>query len=200
MKGHPAKHKKPLPTPQDKEGFETFEQLVRKNTGWMLKLANRILNDEAEAENAVQNAFSNIYKGLDGFENRASIKTWIHRIVINEALMLLRKKKQLNEQSLDEFLPQFDYNGCRIEQGAATWDTAETHLTTRQTRETISKEISELPDGYRIVLVLRDIEAIPTTEVAAMLNLTTTNVRVKLHRARAALKKRLDPLILRGEL
>jgi len=178
----------------------SFEKLVRENIGWMLSLANGILRDMACAEDAVQSAFANIHKGLDGFENRASLKTWMHRIVVNEALMILRKSNRLKEQPLDLPSPKFDANGCRIVTEAVTWDTPETELTSQQTFTIVRNEIDCLPDAYGLILLLRDIEEIPTAEVAEMLNLSEANVRVRLHRARAALRIRLEPLILRGAL
>ena len=166
----------------------------------MLGLAARILNDKAKAEDAVQSAFAKIYKGLEGFENRADVKTWIYRIVVNEALMTLRKAKRLNEQSLDELLPVFDENECRVVPSAVTSDTAETALESQQSTEIVKSEIGNLPELYRVVLILRDIEEITTAEVATLLDMSEANVRVRLHRARAALKKRLEPLITRGAL
>ena len=178
----------------------SFEKLVRENIGWMLSLANRMLRDKAQAEDAVQNAFANIHKGLDGFENRSALRTWMHRIVVNEALMILRKTDRLKEQPLDGLLPQFDDNSCRIVEGAITWETPETKLTMQQTLVIVRKEVSLLPEAYGLILLLRDIEGIPTAEVAEMLDVSEANVRVRLHRARAALKKRLEPLIAKGAL
>lgn len=71
-----------------------FEDIVRENIAWMLVVARRILTDQAISEDAVQEAFSKIHKNLDGFEGRSSLRTWMHRVVVNEALMLLRKQKR----------------------------------------------------------------------------------------------------------
>lgn len=185
---------------QDAEGSTAFEKLVRDNIVWMLSLANKMLKDTAKAEDAVQSAFANIHKNLDRFENRASVKTWMHRIVVNEALMVLRKTKRLKEQQLDGLSPSFDANGCRIVTEPVTWDTPETELTSQQTLAIVRNEINSLPEAYGLVLILRDLEGISTAEVAVILDLTQANVRVKLHRARAALKKRLEPLIRGGAL
>jgi len=169
-----------------------FEKLVRENISWMLSLANRILRDTAQAEDAVQSAFANILKGLDGFQNRSALKTWMHRIVVNEALMILRKTNRLKEQPLDGgLLPKFDDNSCRIVEEAVTWETPETKLTAQETLVIVRNEVNSLPEAYGLVLLLRDIEGIPTAEVAEMLGVSEVNVRVRLHRARAALKKRL---------
>ncbi|MEH6524217.1 RNA polymerase sigma factor [Sulfitobacter sp.] len=200
MTEQPDTHGLSSSSSQDDEASVAFEKLVRENISWMLALANRMLSDKAKAEDAVQCAFANIHKGLKGFEKRASLRTWMHRIVVNEALMVLRKFRRLNEQSLDGLSPKFDTNGCRIVTEAVTWDTPETKLTSQQTFTIVRSEINSLPETYRLVLVLRDIEGISTVEVAKILGVTEANVRVRLHRARAALKKQLEPLISRGAL
>lgn len=175
-----------------------FESLVRDNITWILSLANGILNDSARAEDAAQLAFVKIHQGLDQFEGRSTLKTWMHRIVVNEALMILRKDKKCAEISIDVMLPLFDRNGCRIAEGLITRETGESVLTTKQTSHEVRRLISELPDRYRTVLQLRDIEEMTTGQVASILGISDANVKVRLHRARAALKKGLEPLFSGG--
>jgi RNA polymerase sigma-70 factor (ECF subfamily) len=177
---------------------DTAEKLVRENAGWMLVLAGRMMNDSALAEDVVQEALINALKGLPRFERQSSLKTWLHRITVNVALSKLRKHKRLAEQSIDELLPEFDRYDCRIERPwthlASVHDMAENEETRAQVRE----GIRALPDPYRIVLQLRDIEGYDTGETAKLLETSESNVKVRLHRARAALKKLLEP-VLRGE-
>jgi len=175
-----------------------IEAFVRDNTPWMLRLANRMLRDQGLAEDTVQAAFASIFGALGKFEGRSSLKTWMHRIVANQALMQLRKDRRLQETSIDALLPEFDASGCRIEDDWNTVETPEKVLEQAQTKGAVRALIDTLPDAYRIVLVLRDIEELSTAEVAEMLELTEANVKVRLHRARAALKKLLEPLI-RGQ-
>lgn len=177
-----------------------FESIVRDNIAWMLAVARRILQDPAMSEDAVQNAFSKIHQNLDEFEGRSNLKTWMHRIVVNEALMLLRKIKRKNEQSIDPLLPEFDQNGCRIDNPFIVPETSENQLQTQQVREIIKGKIAALPEQYRIVLVLRDIEELSTSDVSEALGLSEANVKVRLHRARAALKKLLEPMMRGGAL
>ncbi len=171
------------------------ERFVRQHAGWMLALARRMVRNSAEAEDAVQNAFTNIFKSLSRFDERSSVKTWMHRIVVNEALMAMRKTHRLREEPIDELLPVFDENGCRIEADWATFQTPEAVLQQSQASAKITELINALPENYRIVLMLRDIEELSTEEVAEMLDLSQANVKVRLHRARAALKKLLEPLM-----
>ena len=175
------------------------EQLVRDNIGWMLVLARRMLNDRALAEDTVQEAFISAFRGLDGFQQRSSLKTWLHRITVNASLMKLRQLKWLGEQSIDEYQPEFDQYDCRIEAPWSYLVEAEDILENERLRALVVEKIAILPDAYRIVLQLRDIEEYDTGEVAELLDISISNVKVRLHRARAALKKILEP-ILRGEI
>lgn len=175
------------------------EALVRENIGWMLALAERLLRDRNLAEDCVQEAFLSAFRALPGFEGRSSLKTWLHRITINACLNKLRRIKRLAEQPIDDLLPEFDSQECRIE---APW----THLASvheiQESEELCAQVtacIGELPNSYRIVLQLRDIEGYDTAEVADLLEISEQNVKVRLHRARAALKKLLEP-ILREEV
>ncbi len=187
-----------LPTLQsgDRDGTRRF---VRAHAAWMLAVARRILKDADLAQDAVQTGLVNIFKNLHSFDGRSSVRTWMYRIVVNEALQTVRKRQALAEEPIDDLMPVFDASGCREEQRWATIETPESLLQRAQTRARVAEGIARLPDAYRVVLVLRDIEELSTQEVATLLDLSEANVRIRLHRARAALKKRLEP-VLRGEL
>lgn len=175
------------------------DELVRANIGWMLALAERLLRDRGLAEDVVQESFLRAYEGLAGFEGRSSIESWLHRITVNTALSKLRQLKRLAEQSIDEHLPEFDRFDCRIELPWSHLATVEEVIENDETRQRVYETIGELPDSYRIVLQLRDIEEYDTSEVATLLGISQSNVKVRLHRARAALKKLIEP-ILRAEV
>lgn len=174
------------------------EKMVRDNAGWMLVLAERMLNDAALAEDVVQEALINAINGLERFEEKSSLKTWLHRITVNAALSKLRKQKRLAEQSIDAFLPEFDQYDCRIEQAWAYLASAQEIAEGAEIRAHVAECIRNLPDAFRVVLQLRDIEGYDTGETAKLLEISEANVKVRLHRARAALKKILEP-VLRGE-
>jgi RNA polymerase sigma-70 factor (ECF subfamily) len=175
------------------------QQLVVENIAWMLKLAERLLQDRGLAEDAVQDAFISAFRGLEKFEQRSSLKTWLHRITVNAALTRLRQKKRRAEQSIDDDLPEFDQYDCRLESPWQSLMSLEEVIESNDLCQRVNESINTLPDSYRIVLQLRDIEGYDTREVAEQLELSEANVKVRLHRARAALKKRLEP-ILRGEV
>jgi len=127
------------------------------------------------------------------------LKPWLKRIVVNTSLMQLRKIQRRAEQSLEQCLPEFDKQGCRIENTSAFLIGTEAVLESVLLQSSVHNALTQLPDDYRIVLLLRDIEGYDTGEVADLLEITTSNVKTRLHRARSALKKLLEP-VLQGEL
>lgn len=175
------------------------ETLVRRHAGWMLAVAGRFTRDRALAEDCVQEAFANAFSHLSKFERRSSLKSWLHRIVVNQALMKLRTRRARKEQHMDELMPEFDTDSCRIEQPWRQIRTPEQIVGDDHLRALVLSKIHELPDPYRNVLLLRDIEEMTTAEVAEALDISETNVKVRLHRARSALKNLLEP-VLRGDV
>lgn len=181
-----------------KSGNTDEEALVRNNIGWMLGLAERLVGNKAQAEDVVQEALINALRGLADFEGRSQLKTWLRRITINAAISSLRKQNRLAEQPIDELLPEFDRFDCRIEDRWTQLKSVDEVLASSERRTTVLNAVRSLPESYGLVLQLRDIEGYDTAEVAEMLNLSASNVKVRLHRARAALKKLLEP-VLRNE-
>ena len=181
---------------RDGEGA-SYEQLVRTYGGRLLAVARRLVRHEEDARDCVQEAFLQAFRNIEKFEQRASLGSWLHRIVVNAALMKLRARGRRPEQSIEDLLPQFDADGQRLEPEAELAVSLEL-LERREVREAVRRSIDQLPDGYRNVLLIRDIEGYDTEETAALLGLTPGAVKTRLHRARAALKTLLEPIV-RGE-
>ncbi|MFT6904693.1 MAG: RNA polymerase sigma-70 factor (ECF subfamily) [Oleiphilaceae bacterium] len=175
------------------------ELLVRENIGWMIPLASRMLQDRQLAEDVVQESLINAFQSLESFEGRSSLKTWLHRITVNIALAKLRKMKRLEELNVDYNLAEYDRYECRIESRWENLVSIQEVLESDSLSALVRQKISALDDPLRIILQLRDIEGYDTDEVADLMGLSKSNVRVRLHRARAALKIILEPL-LRGEM
>lgn len=171
---------------------EAFETLVRTHSGRMLSVCRRILRNDEEARDAVQEAFVSAFRGISKFEGNCQLGTWLHRIAVNASLMRLRSKKRRPEASIDALLPDFKEDGhARIE--PRDWSPSATQLIeTRETGEFVRGCIDLLPDLYRTVLLLRDIEELDTSEAALILGVSEGVVKVRLHRARQALRKLLS--------
>ncbi len=172
---------------------DAFERVVRAYGGRMMAVAFRFLRHEQDAQDAVQDAFLSAFKSIKKFQQASRLSTWLHRIVVNAALMKLRTKRRKPERPIEDLLPRFHEDGHQnnpSEQWAVTFDTA---VRDRELRAMVRKSINELPDSYRTVLMLRDIEQFTTAETADMLEMTENAVKTRLHRARQALRSLLDP-------
>ncbi|MEE9598765.1 MAG: sigma-70 family RNA polymerase sigma factor [Acidiferrobacterales bacterium] len=176
----------------------SYEQLVRTYGGRMLAVARRLVRNEEDARDCVQEAFLQAFRNIEKFEQRASLGSWLHRIVVNAALMKLRARARRPEESIEDLLPQFDADGQRTGPEAELAVSLEL-LERREVREAVRRSIDQLPDGYRNVLLIRDIEGYDTEETAALLGLTPGAVKTRLHRARTALKSLLAPVIRGGK-
>ena len=176
---------------------QSYEELVRLYGGRMLSTASRIVRNPEDARDCVQETFLQAFKNIDRFEGRSSIGTWLHRIVVNNALLKLRTRSRRPEGSLDDLMPDFDDYQCRIETRDET-QSIETLVSQQQTRAQVRSAIYGLPDDYRDVLLLRDIAELDTQETAEALEIQPGAVRTRLHRARAALKRQLEGVMVGG--
>ena len=175
---------------------DAFATLVRTHGGRLLAVAKRLLRNEEDARDALQDAFLSAFRNIDQFQEGAKLGTWLHRIVVNAALMKLRSKRRHPEEPIEELLPKFLEDGHRDGPDPTDWiwrETAEAMLERQEVRALVRSCIDRLPEGYRIVLLLRDIEDVSTEETARLLDLTPNAVKVRLHRARQALRTLLDP-------
>lgn len=164
-----------------------FETMVRLYGGRLLAVARRLTRNEEDAKDVLQSAYLSAFRALRDFEGICQLSTWLHRIVVNAALMTLRSRRRKPEDSIDALLPRFHDDGHHVEQFAEWTAPADQLMERRETRATVRACIEQLPDNYRAVLMLRDIEELSTQEVAEILAMTPTAVKVRLHRARQAL-------------
>ncbi|QVL30376.1 sigma-70 family RNA polymerase sigma factor [Telmatocola sphagniphila] len=171
-----------------------FEYLVRTWCSRLLAVARRMLANEEDAQDCVQEAFLQAFRKINEFQERSALGTWLHRILVNAALMKLRSRQRQAVELDENLLPQFDESGHRVGKSANPRSSAEELAVRQEVREQVREKIALLPDAYRLVLVLRDIEGYDTAEAARILEITEVVLKVRLHRARAALKKLLEPL------
>lgn len=170
---------------------EAFEALVRKHTARMLSVCRRILRSDEEAKDAVQEAFISAFRAIHSFEGGSQLGTWLHRIAVNASLMRLRSKKRRPEESIEDLLPAFKDDGHAAVEPQDWSPSALQLVETRETREFVRGCIDRLPEMYRVVLLLRDIENLDTSEAAGVLGVSEGVVKVRLHRARHALRRLL---------
>jgi len=171
---------------------DAFERMVRRYGGRMLATARRIMGNEDAARDVVQDACLAAFRAMDGFAGAARLSTWLHRIVVNAALMKLRSRRRRPEESIEELLPRFDETG-HFADAPSAWDASTDRTFERaETRVIVRAAIEELPPSYRTVLMLRDIEELDTEEAASMLGVSQNAVKVRLHRARQALRTLLE--------
>lgn len=172
---------------------QAFERVVRQYGGRLLAVARRIVGTEEDARDVVQDAFMNAFRSLDRFEGNAKLSTWLHRIAVNAALMKLRTRKRKPEQPLDALQPGFNEDG-KFEERFQSWEEpVDKSMERAENRQLVREKIDALPEGYRTVLVLRDIEGLDTEETAKVLGLTVNATKIRLHRARQALRTMLAP-------
>jgi RNA polymerase sigma-70 factor (ECF subfamily) len=171
---------------------QAFERLVQQETPRLYRVILRIVHDEDEARSVLQETFLQAYKRLHTFRRESKLTTWLYAIGINQARSTQRKARRLQsltEQDLDRMQPNFA-DGMHAEQYGA-WNPQK--LAEQAERKRIVHEaIQQLPPDYRTVVMLRDIEELSTEEVAQMLDISNGAVRVRLHRARHALRRLLD--------
>ncbi len=170
-----------------------YEILLRLHTGRMLAVARRFLSSEEDARDAVQEAFVSAFRAIDRFEGEARLSTWLHRIVVNACLMKLRSRRRKPEESIEDLLPRFRENGHLADLPSGWREGADALLERDETRGLVRAAIERLPEAYRTVLLLRDIEEYDTEQAALALGLTRAAVKTRLHRARQALRQLLEP-------
>jgi RNA polymerase sigma-70 factor (ECF subfamily) len=174
-----------------------FDQLVREFGPRMYATIRRILRNDEDAADALQEAFLSASKALGGFRGDAKLSTWLHRIAVNAALMRQRRQRPAVERDIDELLPHFDQGG-HFERLPLAWiESADRELEREQLRALVRRTIDELPQTHRNVLLLRDIEELSGAETAAQLGISENAVKVRLHRARQALRELLAPALER---
>jgi RNA polymerase sigma-70 factor, ECF subfamily len=166
----------------DKPAYET---LIRRHNQRLFRAARAIVRDDDEAEDVVQQAWVAAYQSLAGFRGDASLTTWLTRIVVNEALGRRRRRQK------GEHLALIDPEARAVPDGKSP----EEEAATGELGRLLEAHIDRLPDIYREVLVLRDVEEMTTAETAACLGVSEETVRVRLHRARREMQASLSEAV-----
>ncbi len=168
-----------------------YRQLVDSNSANVHNVALKLLGDEQEAEDVLQETFLNAFKAIDRFEGRSQLSTWLYRIAYNASLMRLRKREGMATLSLDE--PPGGTGEERVLRPLVDWSMMpDDQLLSAEARQMMDQAIAELPETLRSTFVLRDIQGLSGAETAEVLGITVQAVKNRLHRARLRLRERLS--------
>jgi RNA polymerase sigma-70 factor (ECF subfamily) len=161
----------------------------------MVRLARGYVRSQAVAEEVAQEAWLGLLRGLDGFQGRSSLRTWLFRIVVNRAITTGIHERQhlpVNDSELEDESGRFSRDGWWVTPPAHWTDDAIDRMTAPQVAARIRQLIDELPPGPRQVVTLQDVEGLPSVEVCSILGISEGNRRVLLHRARARIRGQLE--------
>jgi RNA polymerase sigma-70 factor, ECF subfamily len=175
---------------QPQPTHQAFETLMRQHNGRLFRVARAILNDDADAEDALQDAYLDAYRHLGDFRAEAQLSTWLTRIVVNQALMRLRRRKRdgivipFQAEAHVDGRPEDEVRDEKAESPSAATLRSEI-------RRILERRIDELPVAFRTVFVMREVEDMSVEETAACLSIPAATVRTRLFRARALLRESL---------
>ena len=176
---------------KDEAAFEAFESLMRKHNGRLFRIARAILKDDAEAEDALQDAYLDAYRKIEGFRGGSQLATWLTRIVINQALGRLRRQKR--ERVVVPFGRRRHErpNDQSVELRDDKSESPTNAALRAEVRRMLERRIDELPVAFRAVFVMREVEDMTVQETAECLSIPEATVRTRLLRARALLREAL---------
>lgn len=162
-----------------------FEEVVRRYSARVYSMGYRLTRNAQDSEEILQDTFVTVFRKIKNFEGKSSLSSWIYRVSVNTALMKLRKRKSERSVLLEDSIPNFKDS---LALSDVSFQRSSGSITTR---ERIEKAILNLPDEYRAVFVLRDIDGLTTKEVCKILQLTAPAIKSRLHRARLVLRRQL---------
>lgn len=171
---------------------EAFEDLVRPHLGMLYRVIDRILGNEAESQDALQDALLTLHRELPGFQGASRFSTWAYRICVNQALMARRKRIRRREDAIEDLMPRFQDDGHHMDMDAVLDWSEEAEALVRaehdQLRTRVKAGLDRLSDDQRAVFVLKDLEGWDSDEISRHLGISRELVRQRLHRARLALR------------
>jgi RNA polymerase sigma-70 factor (ECF subfamily) len=170
-----------------------YRKLVELNSANVYHVALKLLGDEQEAEDVLQETFLNAFRSIDRFEGRSKLSTWLYRIAYNASLMRLRKRGQMTAFSLDQPSSAEEEMDLHESRYLVDWSQVpDDQLLTAEARREMERAITDLPETLRSAFVLRDVQGLSGTETAEVLGITVQAVKNRLHRARLRLRERLS--------
>jgi RNA polymerase sigma-70 factor (ECF subfamily) len=177
-----------------KKDYSAFEEIVDRYSPKAMRLALKITKNREDAKDVLQDTFVSVYKNIDTFKGESAFSSWLYRICTNFALMKLRNRKYDNQSDSMDENPNMDIDALASHSHTENdWsDRAENILMRKELREKIDQAIDKLPDEYRVVFLLKDVEGLSNEEIGETLNLSIPAVKSRLHRARLFLRKEIS--------
>ena len=173
--------------------MSAFESLVERHEEKVYGLAMRMTRSEADAAEIAQDTFLSAYQHLAEFRGEAAFGSWVHRIAANNALMRLRRQRILDVVSDDLAAPEFTERGSLAEPPETDWSRrADDKILDDELGRAIQEATDTLPEGYREVFLLKDVEGLSYEEISEMVGISIPAVKSRLHRARLALREAID--------
>jgi RNA polymerase sigma-70 factor (ECF subfamily) len=167
-----------------------FEEIISRYESKVMSLALRFTRNQEDAEEVMQDVFTTVYRKIDGFRGQSAFSSWLYRIVVNAAFMKLRKRKQSQTVSMDDLSPAIKQY-C-IDRETFNGSFSQNITISHEMQSVIQSAVNKLPDQYRAVFVLRDVDGLSNQETGEILNLSIPAVKSRLHRSRIMLRKKLQ--------
>lgn len=175
------------------QDFGAFEELVARYDDKIYRLAFRFVRNETEAKEIVQDTFLSVWRKLDTFKGDSQFGSWLYRVAANAALMRLRAQRRHPEVSTEELPVDYLDNYGHVQSQGENWaKRPDDELQSDELRRRIQKAVDELPEIYRTVFLVRDVEGLSTEETAEVLEISVPTVKTRLHRARIALRNEIS--------
>ena len=172
-----------------KGSIEAFEELISRYETKVFNLAMRFTRNQEDAEEVVQDVFTTLYKKIQGFQGKSAFSSWLYRIVVNAAFMKLRKRRQQSAVYIEDMVQE-----QKLDHDSFFVSRSDSIAINREVREILANAINRLPEQYRNVFVLRDIDGLSNEEVSELLDLSIPAVKSRLHRSRLMLRRKLTRL------
>ncbi|MFQ5859584.1 MAG: RNA polymerase sigma factor [Anaerolineae bacterium] len=169
-----------------------LETLFRRHGPRVYRQAIRLVGNEADAEEVLQDVFLTLYEKAKTFRGDAAFSTWLYRLTLNEALTRLRRRKRSKEAFFEDYLPQYQADGHHLVRPVVDWSNdLERRLVSKEVHQLLREALDQLRPVDKAVVVLSDLEGIPNREVGKALGLSVPAVKTRLHRARLFLRGKL---------
>jgi len=168
---------------------DSFELLINRYAEKAYNLASRLTRNQEDAEEVLQDVFVTVYRKIHGFEGKSSFSSWLYRVTVNAGLMKIRKRKQDRSVPMEDVLPQIENS---LVMRSKEHQDADNVTYRRELLRALEEAVKTLPEDYRPVFILRDIDGLTSREVSQILDLSIPAVKSRLHRSRLMLRKKLS--------